>query len=46
MQRLGGMSAHRCHWRYSVPQKEFERLKPHSLSELVSVLDAGGSLFL
>jgi len=34
-------------WHYrKVPQKEFERIKPQSLVELVSVLDAGGSLFV
>ncbi len=34
-------------WHYrKVPQKEFERIKPQSLAELVSVLDAGGSLFV
>jgi len=34
-------------WHYrKVPQKEFERIKPQSLAELVSVLDAGGSLFI
>jgi type III restriction enzyme len=34
-------------WRYKkIPQKEFERIKAHSLTELVSVLDAGGSLFV
>ncbi len=34
-------------WRYrKVPQKEFERIKPQSLAELVSVLDAGGPLFI
>jgi len=34
-------------WHYrKVPQKEFERIRPQSLAELVSVLDAGGSLFV
>jgi type III restriction enzyme len=34
-------------WGYrKIPQKEFERIKAHSLTELVSVLDAGGSLFM
>jgi len=34
-------------WHYrKVPQKEFDRIKPQSLAELVSVLDAGGSLFI
>jgi len=34
-------------WQYrKVPQKEFERVKPQSLAELVSVLDAGGPLFV
>jgi len=34
-------------WHYrKVPQKEFERIKPQSLAELVSVLDTGGSLFV
>jgi len=34
-------------WHYrKVPQKEFERIKPQSLAELVSVLDAGGALFV
>ncbi len=34
-------------WRYrKVPQKEFERIKPRSLAELICVLDAGGSLFV
>ncbi len=34
-------------WHYrKVPQKEFEQIKPQSLAELVSVLDAGGSLFV
>jgi len=34
-------------WHYrKVPQKEFERIKPQSLAELVSVLDAGGPLFI
>jgi len=34
-------------WHYrKVPQKEFERIKPQSLAELVSVLDAGGALFI
>ncbi len=34
-------------WHYrKVPQKEFERIKPQSLAELVSVLDAGGTLFI
>jgi len=33
-------------WHYrKVPQKEFERIKPQSLAELVSVLDAGGPVF-
>jgi type III restriction enzyme len=34
-------------WGYrKIPQKEFERIKAHSLTELISVLDAGGSLFM
>jgi hypothetical protein len=34
-------------WRYKkIPQKEFERIRAQSLTELVSVLDAGGSLFV
>jgi len=34
-------------WRYrKVPQKEFERSSPRSLSELLGVLDAGGALFV
>jgi len=34
-------------WRYrKVPQKEFERIKPRSLADLVSVLDAAGTLFM
>lgn len=34
-------------WHYrKVPQKESERIKPRSLAELASVLDAGGALFV
>jgi len=34
-------------WHYrKVPQKEFERIKPQSLADLVSVLDAAGPLFI
>ncbi len=34
-------------WHYrKVPQKEFERIKPRSLAEMVSVLDANGALFV
>ena len=34
-------------WRCrKVPQNEFERSSPRSLSDLLSVLDAGGALFV